>query len=214
MGPLGTRYARNLTPDRETGIGAQTDAQLARALRTGVMHDTYLRSLEPIRNPVPRGEWALFGKLLFTYALPRLTPRPVDGPPAVPAGDSPTIERGAYLAKHVALCLRCHAAVNPRGFDPGGPPGGGGLPGPSHGEDRDMEFVAPNLSSHTTGYTGRVSEDEFVQRLRAGRIHASSLMPWESFAATSEVDLRSIYRYLKTLPPVDNDVGPTYRKRG
>ncbi len=181
-------------------------------LRTGVMHDgelsffmrleaadladedivavlAYLRSPEPVANPVPRGEWALFGKLLFTYALPRLTPRPVEGPRHIPAGDSPSIERGAYLASSVAMCLRCHTAIDSRGFEGIGPPGGGGLPGPSHGEDRDLDFVAPNQTAHRTGYTGRVSEDEFVQRLRAGRVYSSSLMPWESFAATSEVDL-------------------------
>lgn len=39
MGPLGTRFARNLTPDLETGIGRYTDAQIARVLRTGVLPD-------------------------------------------------------------------------------------------------------------------------------------------------------------------------------
>lgn len=34
------------------------------------------------------------------------------------------------------------------------------------------------------------------------------------FQDTSEVDLRSVYRYLQSLPKVDNDVGPTYRKAG
>lgn len=44
MGPIGTRYARNLTPDLETGIGARTDAELARTLRTSVLHDGDFRS--------------------------------------------------------------------------------------------------------------------------------------------------------------------------
>jgi mono/diheme cytochrome c family protein len=34
--PMGTVWARNLTPDRETGLGAWTDAEIARAIRSGI----------------------------------------------------------------------------------------------------------------------------------------------------------------------------------
>jgi hypothetical protein len=34
--PLGTVWARNLTPDRETGLGAWTDDEIARAIRGGI----------------------------------------------------------------------------------------------------------------------------------------------------------------------------------
>src|SRR5246500_573108 len=37
--PFGAVYAPNLTPDRETGIGAWTDADFSRALRYGVAPD-------------------------------------------------------------------------------------------------------------------------------------------------------------------------------
>jgi hypothetical protein len=77
-----------------------------------------------------------------------------------------------------------------------------------------MEFVAPNLTSHSTGMTGKLSEDAFVSRLQGGRAYASSIMPWENFRDISDSDLRSIYRYLKSLPPVDRDRGPSYRKAG
>jgi mono/diheme cytochrome c family protein len=237
MGPLGTRYARNLTPDANTGIGRLSDAELARTLRTGVLHDgelsffmklsasnladedivavvSYLRSLEPVANEVPRGEWYLLGKVLLTYAFPKLLPRPLKGPDYVAAAATPTLERGEYLAEHVAVCTACHTAIDLSTFEPVGPKAGGSLPDPSHGDDHDMEFVAPNLTSHPTGFTGKVSEDEFVARLRGGRMYTSSIMPWECFADTSETDLRAIYRYLRSLPPVDNDPGPTYRKRG
>src|SRR5262245_43177440 len=73
--PPGTIYARNITPDAETGIGSFSDGAVARALRYGVGHDgrallpfmemqglsdedlvavvSYLRSQPPVRNPVP-----------------------------------------------------------------------------------------------------------------------------------------------------------------
>ncbi len=37
--PLGTVWSRNLTPDRETGLGAWTDAEIARAIRSGIARD-------------------------------------------------------------------------------------------------------------------------------------------------------------------------------
>jgi mono/diheme cytochrome c family protein len=75
---LGTFVGPNLTPDRDTGLGAWTDAEIVKALRTGVrpdgrqlapvmpymgysrMTDTdagaiiaYLRSLTPVSGSVP-----------------------------------------------------------------------------------------------------------------------------------------------------------------
>jgi mono/diheme cytochrome c family protein len=237
MGPLGTRYGRNLTPDKETGLGALSDAQIARTLRSGVLHDgeisffmliaasdlsesditavvSYLRSVAPVKRRVPPGEWALFGRVLLTYVFPPLAPRPTPAPKHVAPSAEPSVEQGAYLADQVAVCTSCHTKFDMNTLKPFGPKGGGSLPEPSHGPDSDMEFVAPNLTSHATGVTGRMTEDLFVARLKAGRVIATSIMPWEAFADITETDLRSIYRYLKTLPPADNDVGPSYRKIG
>jgi hypothetical protein len=99
-------------------------------------------------------------------------------------------------------------------FKSNGPAFSGGTPEPSHGADSDYEFAAPNLTSAPTGYVGRVSEEGFVARMRSGRVHKSSIMPWECYGAMSDADLRSIYRFLKTVPPVDVDTGPAYRKIG
>ena len=77
-----------------------------------------------------------------------------------------------------------------------------------------MEFVAPNLTSHPHGVTGTLDEDAFVVRLGAGRVHVSSIMPWEGVSRMTEADMRSVYRFLRTLPPVDIDRGPSYREIG
>jgi hypothetical protein len=50
--------------------------------------------------------------------------------------------------------------------------------------------------------------------LRAGLSFVDSPMPWECFARMSDDDLRSIYRYLKTVPATKNDNGPVLRKAG
>ncbi len=77
--PMGTLWTRNVTPDRDTGIGGWTDAQIARAIRSGVSRDghmlhwqgmtwdhasnwddedihaliAYLRVLPPVRKEIP-----------------------------------------------------------------------------------------------------------------------------------------------------------------
>ena len=53
-----------------------------------------------------------------------------------------------------------------------------------------------------------MTEDEFVTRFKAGRLLPGSPMPWQGFMRMDEDDMRAIYRYLKTVPPVTHDVGP------
>ncbi len=232
MGPIGTTWSANLTP---SGIGGLSDAQVARAITTGVQHDgqlsilmrysaanlsledltavlSYLRSLAPVPRDVKRGSLTLLGKVAFAgFALsPDRKPLPAH----VAEGTEPTLERGGYLAENVTLCVACHSTYDPSTFEPTGPKAGGGTAEASHGPDKDKEFAPPNLTSSPKGITGKMSEDEFVMRIKSGRAYPSSIMPWENFGRMTESDMRSIYRYLKSLPPVDKDTGPSYRDVG
>jgi hypothetical protein len=77
-----------------------------------------------------------------------------------------------------------------------------------------LEIIAPNLTPDPeTGHIASWSEDAFVGRFRGGRVVTGSKMPWEGFARLTENDVRSVYRYLRTVPPVKRAVGPTVRKR-
>ncbi len=238
VGPIATTWAANLTSDEETGIGARTDAQLARTIRTGVLPNgflsifmrfsaaklaeddlvaviSYLRSVAPAKNAVPAASWGTVGTLLLPVmpmVMP-IGPGATMGPVGVPAADEPSVDRGRYLAESVMLCTACHAKFDPSTFESTGPKAGGGDAQPIPELD-GMEFATPNLTSHATGVTGKVTEDEFLQRLRAPRVYAWSIMPWENFSRATDADLRSVYRYLRSLPPVDNDVGPSFRKTG
>src|SRR5664279_5214866 len=49
VGPWGTSFAANLTPDRETGLGAWTPAQFIKTMRTG----KHLGDGRPILPPMP-----------------------------------------------------------------------------------------------------------------------------------------------------------------
>jgi hypothetical protein len=75
--------------------------------------------------------------------------------------------------------------------------------------DRTRVWAPPNLTSDPeTGRLGSMSEDDFVARFRVGRMMPGSPMPWQGLKNMDEDDIRAIYQYLKSLPPVKNDVGP------
>lgn len=85
-GPWGTTYAKNLTPDVETGIGSWTEEQIAAALRTGVRPDG-----TPLLPPMP---WMLYSHLTdedmsaLTAYLKSLPPVKHANPPVVPPGQT------------------------------------------------------------------------------------------------------------------------------
>ncbi len=232
-GPFGTYYAKNLTPHPETGIGRYSDKELARMIRhgidkngqlmplmvlaTGHLSDedlvaviSYLRTRPAVDNAVPADEFGPLAKMLASSFGPRMqTP-----PRFVPAAAEPSVERGEYLANGPAACGVCHTPTDPmEGFAPAGPAFSGAVEGEPDPTDPSFGFFAPNLTPHESGLTGMWDEEQFVKRLKSGaRVHVGSHMPWESYAGMTDSDVRSVYRYLKTVKPADNPVGETRRK--
>ncbi len=227
--PPGRFYPRNITPDSATGIGTFSDGQVARALRDGVGHDgrallpfmemqglsdedlvavvSYLRSQPPVHHVVPWHRYTLLGRIVKATVLanpvgPKTTPPKVN-----PSG--PTVENGRYLVESVAICWACHTQRDYRT----GELVGAHLAGAQMPDERNPKriWAPPNLTSDpATGRLAKMSEDEFVARFRMGRLIPGSPMPWGGFSRLHEDDLRAIYRYLKTLPPVVHDPGPAY----
>jgi len=226
--PPGKFYPRNLTPDVETGLGNVSDSAIARALRYGVGHDgrallpfmemqglsdddlaavvSYLRTQAPVHNVVPQHYFNVLGKIVKATAMSHPV-GPSSTPPAVaPRGVS--VETGHYIVESVALCWACHtersqftgALTGPR-F--------GGTKGFQDDGDPKVSWSPPNITSDKeTGRLGILSEDQFVARFRQGRVIPGSPMPWQAFSRMGEDDLRSIYRYLKSVPSVTRDNGP------
>ena len=223
--PPGPFFARNITSDKETGIGSFPDGAVARALRYGVGHDgrallpfmemqglsdedlvavvSYLRTQQPVHNLVPMHRYSLLGKIIRATLLAN----PV-GPKATPLRQTPhgaTVENGRYLVESVANCGACHTQRDEKT---------GAYVGPALGGSKGFEtgegysWSPPNITSDPSGKTGQMTEDEFVARFRAGRLLPHSPMPWQGFKILAEDDIRAIYRYIKTLPPVHRDVGP------
>ena len=232
-GPFGTYYPANLTPDPETGIGALDDAALARAIRHGVARDgalstamalsvgamadedlvaviSYLRSLPPRKNAVPPSRPAFLGKVTTKMASPN-----DERPPAFVPPGGVSVERGRYVVNGPGFCYGCHSDPDLSTFKPAEPRLSGAAMAEPDPTDDGYEFAAPNLTPDpTTGVLVGWTEDAFVARFRKGRVYAGSKMPWESFAQMTDDDLRSVYRFLQTLPPVAKQTGPSRRPNG
>lgn len=237
-GPFGTYYPSNLTSDPDTGIAKLSDGELARVIRHGVgqrgtydplmafavgpMADedltaliSYLRSLPPIKNQVPADEWGFLAKALSGRFNPRMAVAPKYVPPAAPGEASK--ERGEYLANGPALCFGCHTPIDAaKGFVEVGPRFSGAAEPDVDALDPNFEVMPPNLTPDPeTGAITAFTEDAFVDRIKkVGAISRGTDMPWDNFKQMTDDDLKSIFRYLKTLPPIKHATGPSRRKRG
>lgn len=236
MGPIGKLHSRNITMDKETGIGEWTDEEIARAIRWGVdrkgkqltfmvmsvppMSDedltavvSYLRSVPPEKKVIPPHEIGFGGKAMQAMVGPDFRKPFQQELVHVPAGDQPSVERGKYLANGPAMCFGCHTPFNMMTMKVEGAPfSGSDMPEPDH-KDPTMVFRIPNLTPDPeTGHITSWDEEQFVGRLRTGRLKATSKMPYEAYREMTDADLRSIYRYLRSLPPAKHYIGPTHRK--
>lgn len=237
MGPLWTLRAANLTPDPETGIGRYSDEHLARVIKYGVGEDgklrpfmavglstvpdeeiraviSYLRSLPAVKREIPKDELKFVGKALI--AIGAVRPRGNTALTRVAPTAEPTVERGEYLARGPAMCQHCHSPVDMMdGLNLVGAAFSGCFePEPGTASPEKMEICPPNLTPHpTAGHITGWTEEAFVGRMKSGFSHPETRMPWRNFARMTDSDIRSIYRFLRTLPPVDRVTGPPIRER-
>jgi mono/diheme cytochrome c family protein len=222
---LGTVRAANLTPDSATGIGTWSDGEIVRALRNGQskggrllapvmpyewLHDMsdadalavarYLKSRPPVRHDVGQSPNLFFklGKLFF------IGPKRGAPEPAPPRGPTPAY--GGYLVQHVAMCVHCHTPSGGLRDKPDNDRALAGDASPPKGFPANPANLTPDSA---TGI-GRWTEEEFLHTLRTGvnprGDSLSSFMPWRQVRRMTDDDLRAIYRYLRTLPPIHNEV--------
>ncbi len=112
------------------------------------------------------------------------------------ASDAATLARGRYMVL-TGHCNNCHTAgfVATNGKVPeekwlmGNPVGWRSKSGTSYGTNLRL-------------YVANMSEDAWIQVIRNGEPRAP--MPWWSLRATSDEDLRAMYRYIRSLQPLGN----------
>jgi hypothetical protein len=224
--PVGVVYAPNITTDVETGIGAYTDAEIARSLRHGVKrngkplidfmpfydlsdHDltaviSYLRTTAPIKNKRPENSWNFMGKAVM--ALGMIKPMGDGVVPPAPEPDS-TAAYGKYLAESVANCRGCHTNRDMMTGAYIGTDYAGQAPFEVF-DDRGQiikgkHLVTPNLTPDPE--TGRIAlwtQEVFITRFRVGAVIPGTPMPWGPYSRMTELELKALFKYLHSLEPV------------
>jgi mono/diheme cytochrome c family protein len=226
--PIGAVYVKNITSDKETGIGKYSDAQISRILRYGVRPDgtavlpfmpfhntsdedltaiiSFLRTQKPVRNKVPDNTTNILGGIVKAFLLK----------PSGPTGNIPkTIKKdtsaayGKYLAVSVANCFGCHTNRDLMTGAFIGEPFAGGMKMESSVDPDKYYFLTPNLTPDSTGRLFGWTQAKFINRFRQGKIYPGSHMPWGPFSRMSDVELGAIYNYLQTLKPVKNHIPKT-----
>jgi mono/diheme cytochrome c family protein len=231
--PFGTFFASNITSDKETGIGAWSDAEITAAIRLGDLRDggveapvmpyaqyagmadqdvadlvAYLRTLPPARNPNRAPE--------TTVPIPRLAYRAwrwwfTEAGVAPAAAPADAVERGRYLTEHVAICGDCHT---PRARF-GTLRGDRYLAGTRHGPDGKS---VPNITPDDDTGIGEWSADDVTEVLQSGMLpdfdNVQGLMAevvdgidgGAGYKDAPVSELKNIAAYLKTVHPIVHDV--------
>ncbi len=219
--PFGNITSANITPDKDTGIGAWTDDQFERAVRKGIRPDgsrlypampfnaytkmshddvvsirAYLKTLPAVHNPV------VSDTLPFPFNI-RTGMRAWDalyfteGEFKPDPNKSAEWNRGAYLVEGPGHCGACHT---PKSFL-------GGDKSSEYLQGSQLQgWVTPNITNDNAAGLGAWSVDDVVTYMRTGhnRITAATGPMAEevenSSSKMTDGDLKAIATYLKSLP--------------
>jgi mono/diheme cytochrome c family protein len=231
-GPFGTVYSSNITPDRETGIGAWTDEQITTAIRLGrrpngdrilPVHPytvfngmaaddlravtAYLRTLPAVKraNQQKRITVPLFESVFLPAWLAAFAPRETPPPTAPVTG----VARGEYLVRAVGHCGECHTprtmtmATDNSRFLAGNPKGP---------EDSVVPNITPDKDTGLTWTIEQIAEYMGTGNKPDGDV-AGGLMgeviqgTTAGYKDMTKADLLAIAHYLKSVAPVHNKVG-------
>ena len=221
--PFGRLYSTNITPDRETGIGAYSDADFLAAVHRGVRRDgarlypampypsytymtdadalaikAYLFSLPPVHAPNRPDKLAFpFDQRWLMAVWSRFFNADTRFQPY--PSQSPDWNRGAYLAEALAHCGECHT---PRNI--------------AFALDNRRKFEgavtagwrAYDISSDKGTGVGGWSEAELAAYLAAGHAagRGTATGPMgeavdQSFSGLAPEDLRALVAYVRSVPP-------------
>lgn len=215
--PFGVLVAPNITPDRETGIGAWSDDEFDAAVRKGVRRDgkrlypampfpyfarmaqedvkdirAYLSTVEPVHNPVAVNQlpFPLNQRMAMTvWDTLYFTPGEFREQP----DKSKQWNRGAYLVEGPGHCGACHTPKTALGGDE---------------PDKRLQgytlqgWVAPDITSGQ-GPLADWSADDLAQYLKTGhnRFAAAAGLMGEvvelSTSKLSDGDVKAMATYLK-----------------
>ena len=236
--PFGRLLAPNITPDRETGIGAWTPDDFWNALHNGKSRDgrllypafpytsytkvtrddsdalyAYMHSLPAYKAPSPPHELRFPYNQQVSLALWRV----LYFKPEVYVGSkqqSAQWNRGAYLVQGLGHCIACHSSRNTFGASEGSLSGG---------MIQTLGWYAPSLTSDAEAGLGEWEVPHIASLLKTGISPRSTVfgpmaeVVQMSLQHLSDDDVTAMAVYLKALPstpapPVTMPNGPVVDK--
>ena len=226
IGVPGTVYTKNITPDTVNGIGKWTDDEIARAITEGINKNgdtlfpimpyphyngmskedvysiiTYIRTLKPNSNKVPDRKLMIPASM----AYPPLQSASLESNMKPDVSDM--VKYGGYMLNSAA-CMDCHTPMEKGQFVMSKFMAGG--------RTFDMgifKVTSGNITPDSVTGIGKWTEAMFLDKFKNYRDKAAystnpgknnSIMPWTMYANMDDFDIKAIYRYLRTLPAVNN----------
>jgi hypothetical protein len=224
----GVVFAKNITPDTVNGIGKWTDEEIARAITRGINRNgdtlfpvmpyphynqmskddiysiiAFLRTLKPNNNKVT--ERKLFVPLSAVYPQLKSSLLEYNIKPDV----SDMVKYGAYRVNSAA-CMDCHTPMKDGRYQMDKLFSGGFFFNLGA-----LKVTSANITPDTASGIGKWTEEMFLDKFKTYRDPAmyvsdpgkkNSIMPWSLFAKMDDFDIKAIYRYLRTIPPVNHHV--------
>ncbi|MEP7256041.1 MAG: cytochrome C [Ferruginibacter sp.] len=224
----GVIYTRNITPDTVNGIGKWTDEEIARAITKGISKNgdtlfplmpyphyntmskddiysiiAYIRTLKPNSNKVPER------KLMIPASMAYPPLRSASLETNVKPDVSDIIKYGEYMW-NASACMDCHTAMEKGQFVMPKMMAGG--------RTFDMgifKVTSGNITPDSATGIGKWTEEMFLDKFKNYRDKTTysanpgknnSIMPWSMYAHMDDFDIKAIYRFLRTLPAVNNKV--------
>lgn len=231
---FGIINSRNITNDKEVGIGGYTDAQLIYFIRTGIhpltgqysppympklMHISdedlnsiiaFLRSDKPEvqanKTELPPSEPSFLTKFLCAVAF---KPYPFPEKP-IPLPDTTNkLELGKYIALYQLECYSCHSADFKK-MDVAVPENSFGFFGGGNVmlNKEGAQIITMNITPDNETGIGSWTEEEFLNAVKYCKPPKGPALryPMMPYTQLTDYEVSAIYAYLKTVPPLKNKI--------
>lgn len=232
---FGKIHSANITSDSVAGIGKLTDGQLLYFIRTGIKPDgeyvppympklvhiadedlysiiAYLRSddkyVKADPTPAPTSQQSFLTKFLVTIKAFK----PFDYPKeAIPLPDTTNqLAWGKYIALYQYECYACHSkdfSTNNYGVPEKSAGFFGG--GNKMFELDGKPIYTLNISQDKETGIRAWSEEDFTNAVKSGIVpnkQPSLRYPMQPYFNLNDAELKAVYTYMKTVPPIENKV--------
>jgi cytochrome c2 len=232
---FGNLYSRNITQDKDAGIGSWTDGELIYFIRTGIKKDgqyvppympklihisdedlysiiAFLRSdnqwVQADNTRQPDCQPSFFTKFLVTIGAFKPFPYPTQKIEAPDTTDK--VKWGKYIALYQMECFSCHSQDFAKNdyFNPEKSPGffgGGNTMYQLNGE----EIKTLNITMDAENGIGKWREPDFENAVRFGKVPGGQpalRYPMIPYTNLTSAEVSAIYAYLNTIPVINRKV--------